>query len=332
MSDAPRGRNARHPEQIPRRGWRDIAWRVLREAEQDRITILAAGVAFYVLLAFFPAIAAVVSIAGLVFDPYEASQQLRELSHLMPPDAAELIARQTQNVAQSAEGRSGMAALISSLIAIFVASKGVRGLIIGLNAVYGESDRRGRLQRSVMVIALTLGLIVMTLLTLGFIALVPFGVAYMTPSALLRTLLYWLSWPVLLIVMSLVIALLYRFAPYRRAPRWRWLSVGSLLATVLWLLGSGGLSLYVRYVANFSALYGSLGAVVVLMLWFWLSAFVVLLGAEINAQMERQTRRDTTIGRERPMGSRRAHAADTLGGEHPWHRHNDGADKRDVNE
>lgn len=332
MSNPERGRNACHPEQIPRHGWRDIAWRVLREAEQDRITILAAGVAFYVLLAFFPAIAAVVSIAGLVFDPYEASQQLRELSHFMPPDVADLIARQTQKLAQGAEKRSGTAALISSLIAIFVASKGVRGLIVGLNAVYGESDQRGRLQRGVMVIALTLGLIVMTLLALGFIALVPLGIAYMTPSSLLKPLLYWLRWPVLLIVMSLVIALLYRFAPYRRAPRWQWLSVGSLLATMLWLLGSGGLSLYVRYFANFSELYGSLGAVVVLMLWFWLSAFVVLLGAEINAQMERQTRRDTTVGRDRPMGSRHAHAADTLGEEHPWHRRNDGADKRDVNE
>lgn len=319
MSDAQRGRNARHPEQIPRRGWRDIAWRVLHEAEQDRITMLAAGVAFYALLALFPAIAAVVSIGGLVFDPYEASQQLRELSHFMPPDAAELIAKQTRKVAESAEKRSGTAALISSLIAMFVASKGVRGLITGLNVVYGEPDQRGRMQRGAMVMALTLGLIVMTLLTLGFIAIVPFGVEAMPLSSLLEQLLYWLRWPILLVVMSLIIALLYRFAPYRRAPRWQWLSVGTLLATMLWLFGSGGLSLYVRYFASFSELYGSLGAVVVLMLWFWLSAFVVLLGAEINAQMERQTRRDTTVGRERPMGSRRAHAADTLGAEHPWH-------------
>ena len=332
MSDAQRGRNARHPEQIPRRGWRDIAWRVLYEAEQDRITMLAAGVAFYALLSLFPAIAAVVSIGGLVFDPYEASQQLRELSHFMPPDAAELIAKQTQKVAQSAEKRSGTAALISSLIAIFVASKGVRGLITGLNVVYGEPDQRGRLQRGVMVIALTLGLIVMTLLTLGFIALVPFGAEYMASSSLLEKLFYWLRWPVLLIVMSVVIALLYRFAPYRRAPRWQWLSVGTLLATVLWLLGLGGLSLYVRYFANFSELYGSLGAVVVLMLWFWLSAFVVLLGAEVNAQMERQTRRDTTVGRERPMGSRRAHAADTLGSEYPWHSEKDSGKEGEAKE
>ncbi|WNK21011.1 YihY/virulence factor BrkB family protein [Halomonas piscis] len=319
MGGASRGRNARHPEQIPRRGWRDVAWRVYHEAGQDRITLLAAGVAFYALLALFPAIAVVVSVGGLLFDPYEAGQQLRDLTRFMPPDAAGLIARQAQKVAQSAEDRGGVAALISGVVALFVASKGVRGLIAGLNVVYGEGDKRSRVKRSAMVMALTLGMIVMTLLTLGFIALVPFGMAYMPLSSLMERLLYWLRWPVLLVVMSLGIALLYRFAPYRRAPRWQWLSVGTLLATVLWLLGSGGLSLYARYFSRFSELYGSLGAVVVLMLWFWLSAFVVLLGAEINAQMERQTRRDTTVGRERPMGSRRAHAADTLGAEHPWH-------------
>ncbi|GAA3903855.1 YihY/virulence factor BrkB family protein [Halomonas cibimaris] len=315
-----RGRSAWHPEQIPQRGWRDVAWRVYREAGQHRITLLAAGVAFYALLALFPAIAAVVSIGGLLFDPYEAGQQLRELSRFMPPDAAGLIARQAQKVAETAEQRSGVAALISGIIAMAVATKGVRGLITGLNAVYGEGDYRSRMRHGAMVMALTLGLLAMTLVTLGFIALIPFAVTYMPLSSLVERLLYWLRWPVLLVVMSLLIALLYRFAPYRRAPRWQWLSVGTLLATVLWLLGSGGLSLYARYFSRFSELYGSLGAVVVLMLWFWLSAYVVLLGAEVNAQLERQTCRDTTVGREKPMGRRRAWAADTLGAEHPWHR------------
>ncbi|MGR2740036.1 YihY/virulence factor BrkB family protein [Billgrantia sp. Q4P2] len=122
----------------------------------------------------------------------------------------------------------------------------------------------------------------------------------------------------MLLLMMFVIAVLYRFGPYRRSPRWEWVSVGTVVATLLWLLGSGGLSLYVSQVANMDELYGSLGAVVVLMLWFWLSSFVVLLGAELNAEMERQTRHDTTIGKPRPMGEREAYAADTLGSKRPW--------------
>ena len=174
------------------------------------------------------------------------------------------------------------------------------------------------LYRALVLVSLTFGLIVMTLVSLGFIAVVPVVVDRLMIDPPLDRVLQWLRWPALLVLMSLLIAMLYRFAPYRRSPQWRWLSYGTLFATLMWLLGSGGLSLYVRYFSTFSELYGSLGAVVALMLWFWLSAFVVLFGAELNSEMERQTCHDTTIGEVRPLGERQAFAADTIGVENPW--------------
>lgn len=284
--------------------------------------MFAAGVAFYALLALFPTIAAVISLWGLLFDPVEAGRQLYTISRFMPPDAANLIDQQAQEVVESTESGNVMTALAGLLIAMFIASKGVSVLVIGLNAVYGEQEKRSLLYRALVLVSLTFGLIVMTLVSLGFIAVVPVVVDRLLIDPPLDRVLQWLRWPALLVLMSLLIALLYRFAPYRRSPQWRWLSYGTLLATLMWLLGSGGLSLYVRYFSTFSELYGSLGAVVALMLWFWLSAFVVLFGAELNSEMERQTCHDTTVGAARPLGEREAFAADTIGVENPWNSDN----------
>ena len=317
-----RGRSADVPNDIPKRGWQDIAWRVVRAARRDRVTMFAAGVAFYALLALFPTIAAVISVWGLLFDPVEAGRQLYTISRFMPPDAANLIDQQAQDVVESIESGNVLTALAGLLIAMFIASKAVSVLVIGLNAVYGEQEQRSLLYRGVVLVSLTFGLICMTLVSLGFIAIVPALVDRLMIEPPMDRVLQWLRWPALLVLMSLLIELLYRFAPYRRSPQWRWLSYGTLFATLMWLLGSGGLSLYVRYFSTFSELYGSLGAVVALMLWFWLSAFVVLFGAELNSEMERQTCHDTTVGEARPLGEREAFAADTIGVENPWNSDN----------
>lgn len=314
----PRGRQATTPDDIPRLGWYDIIWRVMRAARRDRITMYAASIAFYALLALFPTIAAVISLWGLLFDPVEAGRQLYEIGRFMPPDAANLIDQQAQDVVENAQPGNVMAALAGLVTAMYIASKGVSTLVVGLNVVYGEQEKRPPLWRVAMLISLTLGLIGMTLISLGFIAVVPMVVDVLAVEPPLDRVLQWLRWPALLVIMSALIALLYRFAPYRRSAKWQWLSYGTLFATGMWLLGSGGLSLYVRYFSTFSELYGSLGAVVALMLWFWLSAFVVLFGAEVNCEMERQTYRDTTVGEARPLGEREAFAADTVGVENPW--------------
>ncbi|WP_404473550.1 YihY/virulence factor BrkB family protein [Vreelandella venusta] len=313
-----RGRKATVPDDIPRMGWYDIVWRVLRAARRDRITMYAAGIAFYALLALFPTIAAIISLGGLLFDPAEAGRQLYEISRFMPPDAANLIDQQAQDVVESTEAGNLMTALVVLLIALFIASKSVSVLVVGLNVVYGENEKRPLLLRGVVLLSLTLGLLTMTLVSLGFIAIVPIVVDTLMIEPPVDSVLKWLRWPALLLLMSVLIALLYRYAPYRRAAQWRWLSYGTLFATVMWLLGSGGLSLYVRYFSTFSELYGSIGAVVALMLWFWLSAFIVLFGAELNCEMERQTYNDTTVGKPRPLGERNAFAADTVGVENPW--------------
>ncbi|MDX5378828.1 MAG: YihY/virulence factor BrkB family protein [Halomonas sp.] len=315
-----RGRHAEHPNQIPAPGWLDVVWRVKAQLTEDRVSMLAAGIAFYALLSLFPAIGAVVSLWALAFDPAEMARQIGELSRFMPAGGARLIHEQAQAVSENTDTGLSLAALAGLLVAMFLASRGVGGLMVGLNVVYGEVDRRGMVQRMLVTAALTFGLIVVSLVATVFVALYPMAVAWLLLDDPLVTLVKWLRWPALLPLMMLVIAVLYRYGPYRRSPRWEWVGLGTVTATLLWLLGSAALSLYVGQVADMDELYGSLGAVVVLMLWFWLSAYVVLLGAEINAEMERQTRHDTTVGEPRPMGERGAYAADTLGPKRPWRR------------
>ncbi|MGQ4878148.1 YihY/virulence factor BrkB family protein [Billgrantia sp. LNSP4103-1] len=315
-----RGRRAGKPNQIPGPGWLDVVWRVKEQLADDRVNMLAAGIAFYALLSLFPALGAVISLWALAFDPAEITSQIGELSRFMPPGGARLINEQAREVSENTDTGLSLTALLGLVVAMFLASKGVRGLMVGLNVVYGEEDQRGVLHRTLVVAALTLGLIVMSLAATIFVAIYPLVVGWLALDGPLITLIKWLRWPALVPLMMFVIAVLYRYGPYRRSPRWEWVSIGTVTATLLWLLGSGGLSLYVGRVANMDELYGSLGAVVVLMLWFWLSSYVVLLGAEINAEMERQTRRDTTVGVSRPMGERGAYAADTLGPKQPWQR------------
>jgi membrane protein len=318
MANPFRGRRAYRPAQIGVAGWLDIAWRVKQKIEKDKLTMLAAGIAFYALLSLFPAIAAIISLWALVLDPQDMVRQIGELARIFPLQGAELIQQQAREIGSTTDTGLSLTALGSLLVAMYVASKGVHGLIVGLNVVYGERERRSAFRRGLLRAAMTLGLVVITQVTIVFITVFPLAIGLLGLDSFLFRVVAWLRWPLLLVAMMLVISIFYRVAPYRREPRWRWVSVGSVTATLLWLLGSAGLSLYVSRMADLTELYGTLGAVVVLMLWFWISAFVVLLGAEINGEMERQTRRDTTIGESRPRGERGAHVADTLGPPEPW--------------
>lgn len=318
MAKQTHGRCASKPGQIPAGGWLDILWRVKQEVAQDLVAMMAAGIAFNAMLALFPMIAAIISIWALVMDPQDLAGQIIQLSRYLPPEASSLINDQARKIGESTSTGLSLTALGSVLVAMFIGSKGVLWMVMGLNVVYGEDDRRGALHRGLIVAGLTLGLILMLLVTVAFVAFFPLAIGMLGLDTLLVRAVAWLRWPALLVVMMLVIAVFYRFGPYRRSPRWRWLSVGSVVATLVWLTGSIGLSLYFGRVVSVSEIYGSLGAVVMLMLWFWLSAFVVLLGAEFNAEMERQTYRDTTVGEPRPLGERDAYAADTVGHGGPW--------------
>lgn len=314
-SQAQRGRHADRPREIPKAGWLDILRRVKEGMTRDHVSMVAAGIAFYALLALFPAIVAVVSIWGLLFDPQQIAQQITSVSHLLPQEAADIIRQQAEQASAGAGTGMGLAALGGLLLTLYSASKGMRGLMEGLNIIYGEEEKRGLVKMTLMTLLLTVGAVVMTIVALGAIAVIPALVRALGLDNVVGTSINLARWPLLLFVVMLALGLLYRYAPDRDRPRWQWLSVGSVVAVLLWIAGSIGFSIYVRNFASYNETYGSLGAVIILLMWFWLSAFIVLMGAELNSEMERQTQRDTTAGRSAPMGERGAHAADTVGEE-----------------
>lgn len=312
QSAASHGRHAHKPTQIPPKGWFEVLNRVKDDIGRNRLSLAAAGIAFFSLLALFPAIAAAISIWGLLFDPQQISQQISSISHLLPQQAAEIMRQQVQQVSSGDSTSVGLAALGGVLLSIYSASRGIKGLMEGLNIVYGEEEKRGFLKKMAIILGLTLGAIIMTIITLGSIAAIPALVNMLGLKGTVGTAISLLRWPLLLIVVMLALGTLYRYAPDRKKPRWQWVSAGSIAAVLLWLLGSIGFSLYVRNFASYNETYGSLGAVVILLIWFWLSAFIVLMGAELNSQLERQTQRDTTAGGDLPAGEREAHAADNV--------------------
>ena len=308
-----RGRHADHPAEIPPKGWKDILFRVKDELASDNAGLIAAGIAFYGLLALFPAIAALVALAGLITEPVVVANQLDSLVATLPPSASEIVMGQITSVAGADEGGLGIAALIGLLIAIWSASKGVDTMVTGLNVAYDEEEERGFIKRKLVVLGLTLALLVGLLLGLGVTAAIPGLLAYLGDYPLLETIAQWARWPILLMLAALGITLLYRWGPSRDPAKWRWLTPGSIVATLLWVAGSFAFTFYVENFGSYNETFGTLGGVVILLTWMWLSAFVILLGAELDSEMEAQTRADTTVGPREPMGRRGAEKADKLG-------------------
>jgi len=315
-AQAARGRAADTPREIPAAGWRDVLWRVKDAMSKDNLSLVAAGVAFYALLAIFPAIAALVSIYGLLADPQTVEQQLAATSQVLPEDARSIIEEQLTRVTAGASAALSLGAIVSLLLALWSANKGTQSLITALNIVYHEEEKRSFVWLTLISLGLTLGIILFLIIGLAAIAVMPALFGNLGLPEDIRRLASWLRWPILGIGFVIALSVFYRLAPSRDEARWRWVSWGAVLATVLWLIGSALFSWYVANFGSYNETYGSIGAVVVLMMWFWLSALIVLLGAELNAEMEHQTERDTTRGPERPMGERGAYVADT-GGEQP---------------
>jgi membrane protein len=307
------GRHADKPTEIPARGWKDIAKRVWKERADDNLSLLAAGVAFYAMLALFPTIISLVTIYALVADPSQVTEQLEPVTSVLPQEAGDLLTGQLESAAGASDGGLTLGLVISLLAALWAASGGVSALMTGINAVYDEQEKRNFVKLKAIALGLTVGAIVIAGLAIGLVAVFPAIVGLLNLGSAGRVGAEVLRWVLLAVVVSLGLAVFYRVAPSRAAPRWRWVSWGAAVALVIWILGSIGFSVYVRYFGSYNKTYGTLAAVVILMLWLYLSAYVVLLGAEIDAELERQTVKDTTTGREQPMGEREAHAADTLG-------------------
>jgi len=308
-----RGRQAEGPSRIPAAGWKDILKRSKEEMTRDHVSLVAAGIAFYGLLASVPAIVATISLWAIVFDPQQITQQISSVSHLLPEEAANIIRQQAEQAGQNAGTGISLAAAGGLVFAIYSAARGVNGFMEGLNIIYGEEENRGMIKRTSIKLLLTIGAILMTLVTLGVITAIPIIISILGLPDWLGTIINLARWPLLMIVVMLALAVLYRYGPDRDEPRWQWISVGSVTAVLLWIAGSIGFSIYVRNFSSYNETYGSMGAVVILLMWFWLSAFIVLMGAELNSEIEHQTKRDTTVGDEAPMGERNAYVADTVG-------------------
>jgi membrane protein len=308
-----RGRTARRPGEIPRAGWWDVLTRVKHEITEDNLTMIAAGAAFFGLLAMFPAVAAVVSLYGLLTDPAVVSEHTASLAGFLPAEARTIVDEQLQRVTSASNDALGIGALVALLLALWSAAKGVKSLMQALNIAYDERETRGFLKLNLTAVLLTLAILAVVGIALSGIAVLPALLERLPLPDIAAVALRWLRWPLLAAVAVAAIALVYRYGPARRPAQWRWVVGGAVVATVLWLLGSALFSWYVASFGSYNETYGSVAAVAVLMMWFWISALVVLLGGEINAEMERQTREDTTAGEPRPLGERDAYAADTVG-------------------
>ncbi|MBV9117162.1 MAG: YihY/virulence factor BrkB family protein [Acetobacteraceae bacterium] len=311
-----RGRAADDPRQIPAAGWKDVLWRIYSGINDKNLFLVAGGVTYYVLLALFPALLALVFIYGLVFDRAQVETQVNAMSGVLPEAAQKLIATELHQIVSSSGGALSVGVVLSVLFALWSASRGMSGLMSGLDIAYGETEKRSFIRFNLIALGLTLGLLVAGVIVIALVAVLPAVAAAFQGGGgggVVKWVALIVEWPILLGLFMVLLALLYRYAPDRRAPQWRWASPGAIVGSVLWIVGSILFSLYVGNFANYNATYGSLGAVVVLLTWLYLSAFVVLLGAEINAETERQTKRDTTKNGDRPMGQRGAFAADTVG-------------------
>lgn len=302
-----RGRGAHSPSQIPPRGWLDIAWRTVKEVGDDRLPAVAGGVTFYTLLAIFPGLGAFVSLYGLFADVNQAQAQFIGLVGIVPREFLGVIGDQMVRLAAAPPQKLGFAFGIALLLAIWSASSGVKALFNGLNVAYDEEEKRGFVGLSLLAVGATVSLIAfMTLLTLLLVAvpaLTPGDTAF---GAVAR-------WLAALVLTTGLFSVLYRFGPSRAKPRWQWVSWGSAIAALLWMLGSLGFSAYVTNIGNYDRTYGPLGAVIAFMVWIWFSVLVILVGAELNAEIEHQTAVDSTTGPPMPMGARGAAMADTVG-------------------
>jgi membrane protein len=308
-----RGRKARTPVHIPWRGWKDILIRSYHEIQEDRVMTLAAGVAFYSLVALFPAIAAGVSVYAFFSDAASIANHLSLAADIVPTASLDLLRDEITRIAGRNEGRLTFNFLLGFGIALWSANAGTKAIFDALNIIYDENEKRGVVWLNLVSLFFTLCAIAAMLIVLGMVVVLPLVFAGLGWSALDAPLIAILRWPVMFVLVLAAIAILYRYGPSRRIAKWRWLSVGSVFAASSWLLVSSLFSWYLGNVANYNATYGALGAVVGLMIWMWLSIIVVLVGAELNSEIERQTAIDSTVGSGRPLGARGAVVADTVG-------------------
>lgn len=310
------GRNASNPWQMPWPAWKAIVVRAWREAGADNISLIASGVAFCGVLAMVPMLGAIVLSYGLVASPKTVVDNMQSLTSVMPAEAAKLVGDQLANVVHTADGKKGFGLILALGIALYGAMKGSGALVTALNIAYDEMETRDFVRLNLLSLAITLSaLLLVVVAIISIAAMAHLRSLFPQMPAVLLSIGRVISYTVMTGLGAAAAATLYRFGPDRREPKWRWLTPGSAFTAVLWLLVTLVFGFYVANFGSYDATYGTLGGAVVLLTWLYLSAYILLLGAELNSEVERQTLCDTTVGADKPMGSRGARVADSCADE-----------------
>lgn len=306
------GRSAENIRQIPVAGWKEILRRTVSEISRDNLSLIAGGATFFLLLAIFPALAAFVALYGLLFDVATVQGHVATLEGVLPEAGVDLISGELERLASQPDGSLGVGFVVGLLVALWSANAGVKALFSALNVVYEEREDRSFVRLTLESLAFTLVAIAGAVILLITVVAAPAVLGRLGLGAVAETTIALMRWPILLAIVALGIGFLYKYGASRRPPRWHWISWGTLLTAVLWVLVSAAFSFYLSRFANYDATYGSLGAVIGFMMWLYLSLMTLLVGAELNAEIEHQVATDTTIGPAKPMGERRAYMADNL--------------------
>lgn len=308
--------NNRHdvasPFAIRLRDWRAILLRVAGRIGADNVGLLSAGIAFYAFLSVFPAIAAGLMIWGLFTDMTSLGSQLQSVSDLAPQAAFDLIATQMVVIANQDDGGLTLGLLISAVFALWGANGAMSALVQAMNMAYHETEKRNFFHVTLLTLAFTVCGIVFAALSLAVIAAVPPILKALYLGAFLEAIIGTVRWLVIIALFMLACAMVYRIAPSRARARWRWIVPGAIAAGIIWLIASVAFSAYVENFDAYNATFGSLGAVAALLMWFWLSAFAICAGAELNSQLELFTTQDTTIATPAKPGERGAYVADHI--------------------
>ena len=307
------GRRAENPSDIPPAGWRDVLWRLWTGVFADNIPLVAGGVTFYLLLALVPSLTAFVSLFGLFADPGTIAGYVASLQGVLPSDGIDLIRDELDALLSQEAGKLTFGFVFSYAFALWITNNGVKAMIGALNIAYDEVEKRSFVRLTLVSLVFTLALMATATVMLIAVTVVPMALAGVGATGLDLSLLGLLRWPVLLVVVALGLAIVYRYAPSRSEPKWRWVTWGSALATTVWIAASVAFTIYLENFADYNAMYGSLGALIGFLFWIWISVLIVIVGAALNAEMEHQTARDTTDPPQREMGHRGAVVADTLG-------------------
>jgi membrane protein len=308
-----RGRHARAPSEVPTKGWKDILYRVYDALWEDRIMLIAAGATFYLLLALFPALTAFVSVYGFLADRATVAGNTSLLIGILPMDSVNLIRSQLESLAAQDTKVLSLGFLIGLLVALWSANNGVKAIFEALNVAYSENESRSFLRLNLVSFGFTFGGMFFGIILITALGIVPRLLTLFGLDGWNAVLVSLARWPLIAVVVAGAISVIYRFGPDREQAKWRWLSWGAILSTLVWMITSAGFTFYLANFADYNATYGALGAVAGLMVWTWISVIILILGAELNAELEHQTAIDTTTGDPLPMGKRGAVVADTLG-------------------